>query len=204
MYYICDMKNLSLILNAILFLLVGVLFYLHFSNKKSNAPVVVKTADGSTQTISGTVIAYFDIDSFQNNYTLYKSKKVEIENKQRAIENEVAKDEQRIQNMIAGYQKQAETMTEEEYYTAQQKLAVEQQKAQQKAENSTQNLLKMTDKFNKDLMESIVEYLKEYNKDNKYTYILPYTKESPNLLYVDTRYDITKEIIEGMNAKAKK
>ena len=198
------MKNLSLILNAILFLLVGVLFYLHFNSKsKNSSPVVVKTPDGKTQTVSGTVIAYFDIDSFQNNYSLYKQKKIEIENKQRAIENEVAKDEQRIQNMIAGYQKQAETMTEEEYYTAQQKLAVEQQKAQQKAENSTQLLLKMTDKFNKDLMESIIEYLKEYNKDNKYTYILPYTKESPNLLYVDERYDITKEIIDGMNEKAK-
>ncbi|QQR98676.1 MAG: OmpH family outer membrane protein [Sphingobacteriales bacterium] len=198
------MKNLSLILNAILFLLVGVLFYLHFNSKsKNSSPVVVKTQDGKTQTVSGTVIAYFDIDSFQNNYSLYKQKKIEIENKQRAIENEVAKDEQRIQNMIAGYQKQAETMTEEEYYTAQQKLAVEQQKAQQKAENSTQLLLKMTDKFNKDLMESIIEYLKEYNKDNKYTYILPYTKESPNLLYVDERFDITKEIIDGMNEKAK-
>lgn len=196
------MKNLSLILNAVLFVLVGVLFYLHFSSKKASNAITLKSADGTTQTVSGVTIAYFDIDSFQNNYSLYKKKKIEIESKQRAIENEVAKDEQRIQNMIAGYQKQAETMTEEEYYTAQQKLAVEQQKAQQKAQNSTQSLLKMTENFNRELMESIIEYLKEYNKDNKYSYILPYTKESPNLLYVDKRYDITKDIIAGMNAKA--
>lgn len=199
------MKNLSLILNAVLFILVGVLFYLHF-NKKSGtpSPVVVKTQDGKTQTIQGQVIAYFDIDSFQNNYTYYKQKKVELENKQKAIENEIAKDEKKIQTLIEGYQKKMETMTEEEYYIAQQKVATEQQKAQQKLENSTNTLLKQTETFNQELMESIIEYLKEYNADNKYTYILPYTKEAPNLLYVDERYDITKSIIDGMNAKLQK
>ena len=197
------MKNLSLILNAVLFILVGILFYLHFNGKKSAAPVTVKTLDGKTQTVQGQVIAYFDIDSFQNNYTYYKQKKQEIENKQNAIESEMARDEKKIQTMIEGYQKKAETMTEEEYYIAQQKLGMEQQKAQEKVQNSTDALMKMTEKFNLELMESITVYLKEYNADNRYTYILPYTKSNPNLLYVDERYDITKDIIEGMNAKLK-
>ncbi|MEZ5037122.1 MAG: OmpH family outer membrane protein [Chitinophagales bacterium] len=197
------MKNISLILNAILFILVGILFYLHFNGKKSAAPVTVKTLDGKTQTVQGQVIAYFDIDSFQNNYTYYKQKKQEIENKQNAIESEMARDEKKIQTMIEGYQKKAETMTEEEYYIAQQKLGMEQQKAQEKVQNSTDALMKMTEKFNLELMESITVYLKEYNADNRYTYILPYTKSNPNLLYVDERYDITKDIIEGMNAKLK-
>ena len=197
------MKNISLILNAILFILVGILFYLHFNGKKSAAPVTVKTLDGKTQTVQGQVIAYFDIDSFQNNYTYYKQKKQEIENKQNAIESEMARDEKKIQTMIEGYQKKAETMTEEEYYIAQQKLGMEQQKAQEKVQNSTDALMKMTEKFNLELMESITVYLKEYNADNRYTYILPYTKSNPNLLYVDERFDITKDIIEGMNAKLK-
>ena len=197
------MKNISLILNAILFILVGILFYLHFNGKKSAAPVTVKTLDGKTQTVQGQVIAYFDIDSFQNNYTYYKQKKQEKENKQNAIESEMARDEKKIQTMIEGYQKKAETMTEEEYYIAQQKLGMEQQKAQEKVQNSTDALMKMTEKFNLELMESITVYLKEYNADNRYTYILPYTKSNPNLLYVDERYDITKDIIEGMNAKLK-
>lgn len=192
------MKNLSLILNAVLSILVGILFYLHFNGKKSAAPVTVKSLDGKTQAVQGQVIAYFDIDSFQNNYTYYKQKKHEIETKQNAIESEMARDEKKIQSMIEGYQKKAETMTEEEYYIAQQKLAVEQQKAQEKVQNSTDALMKMTEKFNLELMESITVYLKEYNADNRYTYILPYTKSNPNLLYVDERFDITKDIIEGM------
>ncbi|HND45413.1 MAG TPA: OmpH family outer membrane protein, partial [Chitinophagales bacterium] len=182
---------------------VGILFYLHFNGKKSAAPVTVKSLDGKTQAVQGQVIAYFDIDSFQNNYTYYKQKKHEIETKQNAIESEMARDEKKIQSMIEGYQKKAETMTEEEYYIAQQKLAVEQQKAQEKVQNSTDALMKMTEKFNLELMESITVYLKEYNADNRYTYILPYTKSNPNLLYVDERFDITKDIIEGMNAKLK-
>jgi len=198
------MKNLSLILNVALFILVGILFYFQFSKKNSTpASGIIHSKESQTQTVGGLVIAYFDIDSFQNNYSFYKEKKAEIENKQQAIEHEMARDEKKIQTMIEGYQKKAETMTEEEYYIAQQKLAMEQQNAQQKAQNSTDALLKQTEKFNQELMESITSYLKEYNADGRYTYILPYTKSAPNILYVDERYDITKDIIEGMNAKLK-
>lgn len=198
------MKNISLILNAILFVLVGILFYLHFSSKKTGNSQAIKTLDGKTQTITNLQIAYFDIDSFQSEYVYFRSKKTELENKQKAIETEIAKDEQKLQNLINSYQQKAETMTEEEYYTAQQKVMVEQQKIQQKSDNYAQSLMKQTEAFNKNLMESIINYLKEYNADNKYSYILPYTKESPNLLYVDPKYDITADIIKGMNEQYKK
>ena len=70
------MKNLSLALNAILFVLVGVLFYLHFSNKnKSVAPQVIQT---NGKTVSVPQIAYIDIDSFQNGYTYFKNGKAAL------------------------------------------------------------------------------------------------------------------------------
>ena len=54
-----------------------------------------------------------------------------------------------------------------------------------------------TDKFNKALRDSIQHYLAVYNKDKKYSII--FSKQGDNLLYADKAYDITNEIIAGLN-----
>jgi outer membrane protein len=43
--------------------------------------------------------------------------------------------------------------------------------------------------------------LKEYNKDKKYAYIM--SLEDRMFYYVDTVYDITREVIKGLNAQHK-
>ena len=54
-----------------------------------------------------------------------------------------------------------------------------------------------TDKFNKALRDSIQHYLAVYNKDKKYSLIL--SKAGDNILYADKAYDITDEVISGLN-----
>ncbi|MCB9033899.1 MAG: OmpH family outer membrane protein [Chitinophagales bacterium] len=199
------MKNLSLILNAILFLLVGVLFFLHFkgNNASTTKSTTVKTVK-SDNNQTGQIIAYFDIDSFQENYTYYQVKKKEIEKEQDAINYTIEKEQKSLESLANSYQQKLNTMTEEDYYKAQETMMKKQQALEQKAQNLTEKLVKKTDAFNKELMQSIIDYLKEYNADNKYAYILPFTKESPNLLYTDTNYDITEDIINGMNEQYEK
>ena len=194
------MKNVSLILNAVLFILVGVLFYLHFSNHKPEAKPIVG-ADGKM--VPGMVIAYFDIDSFQMSYDYYKEKKKELEGRQGAIENELAKDQQNLQNMYEKFQKDAELMTEAEGMAAQQKLMEAKDNLDKKSEGLTNQLMSQTQQFNEELQESLITYLKEYNADGRYAYILPYSKENPNLMYVNPAYDITGDVIKGMNEKYK-
>ena len=49
-----------------------------------------------------------------------------------------------------------------------------------------------------DANKRIAEYLKEYNKDKGFTYIIV---DQQNLIYYkDTVYNITKELIAGLNA----
>ena len=50
-----------------------------------------------------------------------------------------------------------------------------------------------------EVREKLVEYLKQYNADGKYTYILPYMRETINILYVNDANNITEEVIKGMN-----
>ena len=54
-----------------------------------------------------------------------------------------------------------------------------------------------TNTFNKALRDSIQHYLAAYNKDKKYGLIL--SKAGDNILYADKAYDITNEVIAGLN-----
>jgi outer membrane protein len=53
------------------------------------------------------------------------------------------------------------------------------------------------EKFNEALRDSIQHYLAVYNKDKKYSLIL--TKQGDNILYADKNYDITAEVVAGLN-----
>ena len=50
------------------------------------------------------------------------------------------------------------------------------------------------------LRDSINSFLKEYNKEKGYSFIFSNTGFD-NLLYADQAYNITDEIVEGLNAR---
>ncbi|MCF0202677.1 MAG: OmpH family outer membrane protein, partial [Bacteroidaceae bacterium] len=56
--------------------------------------------------------------------------------------------------------------------------------------------------FNKQLTDSIHNFIARYNKAKGYTFIL--SKSGDNMLYADKACDITKEVIEGLNKEYKK
>ena len=73
------MKNAIYVVNAILLVAVGVLFYLHFSEKKPypGSPIV-KTERRSDTMNGGFHIAYFDVDSVFNAVDMVKQIKDEL------------------------------------------------------------------------------------------------------------------------------
>ena len=54
-----------------------------------------------------------------------------------------------------------------------------------------------TDKFNEALRDSIQHFLASYNAKKKYSIIL--SKAGDNILYADKVYDITADVINGLN-----
>ena len=192
------MKNLSIALNAVLFVLVGVLFYLHFSskNKSGATPQIIQT-NGKNVTVPQ--IAYIDIDSFQTNYAYFKTGKATLEARQKAMESELDRSVSSFQAEYAALVQKAETMTEEEGMAAQQKLAEKQQKIEERKQSMEMQFMNETQDFNIQLQEPIIAYLKKYNANGAYTYILPYSRETINLLYVNDAYNITNEVLKGMN-----
>ena len=58
-----------------------------------------------------------------------------------------------------------------------------------------------TAKFNEALRDSLQNFLLVYNKDKKYDLIL--SKAGDNILYAETKYDITQDVINGLNKRYK-
>lgn len=197
------MKRLSVILNIILFILVGVLFYLHFSEKNvvGNDSPISKTGDSAES--APFPIAYVNIDSLEAHYAYFQKKKAELEKKQQAIQNELSNQARSIQNDIDRLRKNASTMTQSEGEAAQRSIIKKQQDLQEKEQNLRQEFMQEQQQFNEDLHKRLNDFLQKYNADKKYTYILSYSESLSDILYKDPAYDITADVIRGLNEAEK-
>ena len=68
---------------------------------------------------------------------------------------------------------------------------------------SNELMQKQTD-FTKTLHDSVNNFLAEYNKDKKYDIILRTGMANEVILYADKKFDITQDVINGLNARYKK
>ena len=57
---------------------------------------------------------------------------------------------------------------------------------------------------NEKLYNKVAEFLKQYAKTKGYKLVLTYSKANPTVLYADESLDVTKAVVEGLNAEYKK
>lgn len=191
------MKKALLALNGILLLAVVYLYVLHFSktDKQVKSTKTVVAANSETEPVAK--MAYFDLDSLQNNYSYFKKIKSDFEKKQAAANNELMSLQKKFQNRAAELQKKAQTMTQQEQEAAMNEMNEMQQNLQIKKQNSDNELFNYNSKMNTDILNKIQDFLKDYNKDGKYSYIFSY---QPGLMfYKDSTLDITADVIKGLN-----
>ena len=122
-----------------------------------------------------------------------------LDKKGQNIQATLAKKSQDLQSAMANFQQkyQQNALTREQaeaYQSAIQKQQNDLQGLQQRLQNE---LVTEQSKYAKALHDSIANYLAKYNKDKKYSII--FSKSGDNLLYADKAYDITNEVIAGLN-----
>ena len=195
------MKNLSIIINAVLAIAIGVLFYLHFqaATTSTSSTSTVRSANASTAT-GATNMAYVDLDTLETYYTYYKDKKADFEKRQKNIESTLAARGEALQREVYDLQQKAATMTQSEGEATQQRLLKKKDELEQYRDQMAQGLQSEMAAFNSDVNAKMDTILQDYNKDNKYTYILSYQKGGA-ILYHDKAYDITKDVVEALNKK---
>jgi outer membrane protein len=191
------MKNGILILNVVLLVLVGVLFYLHFSSK---SPSATKTANSQNATAAdgkGFKIAYFEMDSVESTFQMVKDVKAELTRKEEAIGSELERLEKTYRNKVAQYQAQGANMTQVQSEMAQRDVMQMQQSMQSRRQSLEQEYQDLQMRKLKDVKTKIEDFLKQYNDDKGYTYIFAY--EPGIFYYKDTTYNITSDVIKGLN-----
>ena len=107
------------------------------------------------------------------------------------------------QKRMKELQQKGPTMTQSEGEAAQREVAQMQQKFQQRQMSMEQDLKKHQVDLMTDVRNKIENYLKEYNKEKGYAFILSY-EPGFMLYYRDSMYDITNDVIRGLNEQYKK
>lgn len=193
------MKHISTLLSVLALVLVGVLFYLHFSEKK---PVTKANTASSSMDSSNFRIAYFDIDSLQTHYEYFKDISTKIKAKENAITSELSNLQNSYQKKIKEWQDKGPNMSQSEGEAAQREYAQMQQRYEQKQISLEQDLQKQKLDMMTDIRKKIEDYLKEYNKEKGYAFILSY-EPGFMLYYKDSTFDITSDVINGLNGSYK-
>jgi outer membrane protein len=181
-------------------LLTGVLFYT-IHHHPENKPMPSGTSVSAEATPFR--IAYFNLDSLEARYDYFKDVLDQVKKKENEMNNELSGMEKGYQKKIAEWQKRGNTMSQAESQQAQQEYAQMQQAYQIKKQTLQESLLKHNEDLKADIRNKIEDYLKDYNKEKGFTYIMAY--EPNSFIYVrDTTYDITGDLIKGLNALYKK
>jgi outer membrane protein len=194
------MKNILLAINVVLLLLVGYLYYLQFSKNEPKTKTITQTAQSNTVQSVGekSKVAYIDLDSLQSNYTYYKKIKAEFEKKQAAANDEITSMQKKFQARAVQLQQKAATMNQQEQESAMQEINKMQQDLQTRKQGIDNELYNYNTKMKEDILTRIQNFLKDYNKDGKYSYIFSY--EPGFMFYKDSTLNITPDVISGLNA----
>ncbi|HEY1114289.1 MAG TPA: OmpH family outer membrane protein [Chitinophagaceae bacterium] len=196
------MKNGILILNAVLLVLVGVLFYLHFSSNDKKSSVKKSDTKTTQKATPDFKIAYFEMDSLESSFEMVKDVKTELGRKEESINGELERLERTYRNKAAQYQSQAQTMTQVQSEMATRDMMQLQQNMQSRKQQLDQEYQDFYMRKMKDVKTRIEDYLKQYNAQKGYTYIFAY---EPGLFYYrDTTYNITGDVVKGLNDLYKK
>lgn len=201
------MKNINYIINGILVAAVIVLFVLQFSGDRATESSETSKTSGTTAgqpenaiPAGEVAIAYFDIDSVMANWTLYSDVQERLAAKQRQLESDFDSKSQSFMKRVedAQYKIQRGLVTRAEAEQLQQQLATEEQNLMGLQSNYSTELQEEAVVRNRQMIDNIERYVEEYNKDKGYSFIFSYSFGG-NLMYGDAAYNITREIIEGIN-----
>jgi outer membrane protein len=149
-------------------------------------------------------IAFVEVDSIMTQYTFCKDYTEILQKKGQNIQNTLAAKQRSLQQAATNFQQKLQ----QNAYTREQAEGIQASLQKQGADLDALNqrlsneFAAETEKYNNALRDSIQHFLAKYNKDKKYSMIL--SKAGDILLYADKAFDITNEVVAGLNKAYKK
>ncbi|MBS4043751.1 MAG: OmpH family outer membrane protein [Chitinophagaceae bacterium] len=186
------MKHFNTIILTILSIAVAALFYLQIKHNQHNCKV-----EKIKQSSKGCTIAYFEMDSIQNNFEYYKEVIKELSKKEQEVRNHLAEIKNANISKLKEYQGKGNSMSPEQMNEARQDLERRDNDYQLREQTEANKLSSETRDKLLDVKKKIEDYLKEYNKNRTYSFIL--SNSSDLIYYKDSAYNITADLIKGLN-----
>ena len=196
------MKKSGIIIQAVLAVAVIVLYVLYFTGKGSGNFSSSSSSDSTSLTLAQGSIAYVNLDSVVARYDMTKELSKELEEKGKKFDTELNQKSKSWQSNVQDFQ-----------YKAQRGLEVSSKLAEmeRQLQEDQQKLLGLRDTYGAQLQEenavmirkvmnSVMEYLKEYNKGKNYSFVLGNTFDG-KILFADKGLDITEDVVKGLNEK---
>jgi len=196
------MKYISTILSVVALGLVAVLF-LTQSRQLEQLKKSAQTEHKNPGT--GFKMAYFDMDSLETHYDEFKDAQAQVKDQENRMTQELSSLDRTNQKKIEGWRQkqQSNTMTQAEGEQAQREYQAMQQQFAARKQELEQALYKRTEDLKTNMRKKIEDFLKDYNKQKSFSYIIEYDANS--FIYAkDSLYNITSDLVEGLNAAYKK
>jgi outer membrane protein len=153
----------------------------------------------STTTADGKRIVFVNSDSLLTNYQFYKDAQKEFENKGYRLQVDLGQKERALQAELQAIQQRAEAMTQAQLQAADMTLKKKGAELQQYSQQKQAELGQEQAKKNEELYNNIREYIAKVNKENKYEFVLGYSKVGGGILFADASVDVTQKLVDGLN-----
>ena len=167
------------------------------AQKMDEQPTTAASGDGMK-------IAYVEVDSLMTQYTFAKDYTVTLEKKSNNARNTLTQKGNALQAAVNNFQQKLNNngfQSREQAESVQAAIQRQQNDLQQLQARLENELASETAKFNQALRDSLNNFLQAYNKDKKYDLIL--SKAGDNLLFASKKFDITQDVINGLNKRYK-
>ena len=153
---------------------------------------------------AGLKIAYVELDTLMSQYQLYKDYSEVLTRKGNNIQKTLAQKQRALESHAASVQKKYESnefTTRDELERAQASIDKEQRDLAELADRLQNEFAIEQARISEEARDSIQSFLKRYNKTKKYDYVM--VKAGDNLLIANPKYNITNDIVKGLNKRYK-
>ena len=194
------MNKVQVLVNVVLVAAMAALFVLHFGKKECYSSGVAVTPSEVMP------VAYLNVDSLLANYSFAIEASEQLMSKQEDARLKMNTKLRTFQNEVADFQRKLQNnafLSRERAEKEQQRLAKKEQELQELEAKLTQDIMLENQKLNMQLADSLTNFLQEFNADGRYHVILS-NNAKDNVLMAAEQYDITDEVVAGMNARYNK
>ncbi len=198
------MKYLSIVLSSVALILAGILFYQYQTQNTKLRGLVTEVRSGDTAQAKILKIAYVDLDSIDARFEFYKGKIEAFEKKKDGLDRQLNGAYQQLDKRRIDFLQKGNAITQAEADAFKKEYDQQLQYLENQRRKTEQDVQQEAMIMRDDIFKKINDYLSGYCEERGYTYVFSYSRNANIFLYEDPVFNITEEVIAGLNAMYKK